>query len=147
MSTKQLNPMCQIPPELLQRKHEASRLAVMLTAGCLTSDEEEQAAAMLRSIPELETARDVAVELAAQYAAERDQLRAELTAIKAQGVRVPDGYAGVVVWMGDRQALKVVTREEILNESHPGGALEFNAKHCARECFAATHTTSEGGGS
>lgn len=48
------------------------------------ADHQAQMNALLRRIPELETARDVAVELAAQYAAERDQLRAELEKVRSE---------------------------------------------------------------
>lgn len=47
-------------------------------------------AGMQSEISTIEQARDVAVEMAAQYAAERDQLRAQLAALK-------DGQAGVEV--------------------------------------------------
>ena len=89
---------------------EAVRLAALLEqwardyAG--TTYEEDtltQSAALLRRIPELETARDVAVELAAQYAAERDQLRAELEKVRWQPVETApkDGIEVFVYVAGD----------------------------------------------
>lgn len=71
---------------------EAVRLAdaledIAATSSCMFEDEATEAAALLRRIPDLETARNVAIELAAQYAADRDQLRAEL-----EKVRAPEGW-------------------------------------------------------
>ena len=77
--------------ELAQLASEGAAL-IHLQSGAYICQKFAEAASLLRRIPELETARDVAVELAAQYAAERDQLRAEL-----EKVRVPDGWKLVPV--------------------------------------------------
>jgi len=113
---KPLNPMCQIPEWITkgEAKPEVKHSALVLAdaqelvigdkmAG-LTVSQRTHSAKLLRSIPELETARDVAVELAAQYAAERDQLRAELA---AQGARVPDGWQLVPITPTDEMVKAV----------------------------------------
>ena len=92
----------------------------------------DQAASLLRRIPELETARDVAVELAAQYAAERDQLRAEL-----EKVRVPEGWKLVPVEptreMLDRGSHNV-------NCNYHYGTMETIAKHAYKAMLTAAPT-------
>ena len=89
--------------DLTQLASEGAAL-IHLQSGAYICHKFAEAAALLCRIPELETARDVAVELAAKYAAERDQLRAGLDARWQPIETAPKGQS-VLLWVtrgGDR---------------------------------------------
>lgn len=121
------------PDMSTEQLHEAVRLARRMSANGLTAEEEDQAAAILRRVPELEAelerermrlaacgvvalantpesaakARDMhddyksaSCDDVARMVDEQMNLRAELSAMRAQGARVPDGSArSFVEWV------------------------------------------------